>query len=283
MSPQAPVGLSRVTIVLALVMTAITLGVGRRLPHGALLTQAVVAAVANSVLVAAAHTRAGATVDAFAYVGLTAYVAIFFPRAAAAYATLVVSGFGIALIASGLPNMQLVWVVTSVTIVATGGLTGWVSRTLHRQANTDPLTGAANRGGLERATESHRRRRHAGSRAVTVAAWDLDDFKKVNDEHGHAAGDRLLTEAVEAWGSVLRRGDVLARVGGDEFVLVMPGTTPEEADRILERLRAAHPVSWSAGVVDWRPGEPLEACVARADRRLYEVKAARGRRGLRAA
>jgi diguanylate cyclase (GGDEF)-like protein len=279
MSPQAPLGLNRAATVLALAMAAVTLGFGARLPRAALLGQAVVIAVANSVLVSAAATPVGAAADAFAYAWLMAYIAVFFPAASAFFAALMVTGFGVALLISGLPNMLLIWVLTSATIAAIGGLTSWVSWTLRRQADTDPLTGAANRAGLERAARSVAQRRQE----VAVVAWDLDGFKEVNDRHGHAAGDRLLVEAVGAWRSVLRRGDVLARLGGDEFVVVMPGATRREAEAVLERLREAHPVSWSAGVAYWRPGESLEACVARADRRLYQVKASRADRGLRAA
>jgi GGDEF domain-containing protein len=68
---------------------------------------------------------------------------------------------------------------------------------------------------------------------------------------------------------------VLARTGGDEFVLLMPDTDPAEAGAVLARLRAAHPVAWSAGVTGWGTDEPLAACLERADRELYAVKHAR--------
>ena len=90
---------------------------------------------------------------------------------------------------------------------------------------------------------------------------------------GHAAGDRLLSETTAAWRD---DQDVLARIGGDEFVLVMPGTSPAQADAVLERLRQVHPAPWSAGVGRWRPDEPLDACLQRADERLYAAKSSRG-------
>jgi diguanylate cyclase (GGDEF)-like protein len=104
---------------------------------------------------------------------------------------------------------------------------------------------------------------------------DLDGFKEVNDQCGHAAGDRLLVEASAAWRGALRRDDVLARTGGDEFVLLLPNTSQDEAMTILERVRDAYPVAWSAGVTDWRDGDTLESCLERADDRLYAAKGAR--------
>jgi diguanylate cyclase (GGDEF)-like protein len=143
---------------------------------------------------------------------------------------------------------------------------------LEARADVDPLLEILNRRGFER--ELARAIAYVGrySTPAVLMFIDLDDFKLVNDRHGHAAGDRLLVEAVIAWERVLRRSDVLARLGGDEFVVVMPRTSRDEADGVLTRLRAAHPVRFSAGVTRWRPQESLEACLARADERLYAAK-----------
>jgi diguanylate cyclase (GGDEF)-like protein len=113
---------------------------------------------------------------------------------------------------------------------------------------------------------------------LTLAVIDLDAFKEVNDRTGHAGGDRLLVETAHAWRAGLRADDVLARVGGDEFVVLMPATTPDEARVMLARLRLAGSAAWSAGLARWRPDEPLEACLERADGRLYEAKARRAAR-----
>ena len=155
--------------------------------------------------------------------------------------------------------------------VLVGAVLALLSRAVRRRLGTDALTGALNRDGLRSALD----RTRGASSDVVVAAIDLDGFKAVNDVQGHAQGDRLLTEAALAWQRALRGDDVLARTGGDEFVLVMPRTSPEQAEAVLGRLKDAHPVRWCAGVTSWRAGEEWAECLARADQRLYAAKAAR--------
>jgi diguanylate cyclase (GGDEF)-like protein len=271
MSEGAPVRLGSVMIVAALAMAGGTFALGPRLPRPALLAEACVAVLCNSLLVAYAQTAAGAIVDAVAYGWLVVYVAIFFPAAALPFAGLVAGSFGVALMAAELPRMGTAWAVISITAVTVAAVIARGSRVVRHHLQTDVLTGALNRGGLHAAARRKRREKR-----VAVAAIDLDAFREVNSREGHAGGDRLLAGAAAAWRRALRGHDVLARTGGDEFVLIMPGTSTDEAAAVLDRLRAAHPVSWSAGVASWRPGETLDACLERADRRLYAAKAARG-------
>jgi diguanylate cyclase (GGDEF)-like protein len=106
---------------------------------------------------------------------------------------------------------------------------------------------------------------------------DLDDFKAINDRDGHAAGDRLLAELAAAWHGVLRPADVLARHGGDEFALLLPATSEDGAARVVARLHAAHPAGWSAGLAAWPRDASLDAALAAADAKLYEIKRARSR------
>ena len=274
MSAQAPVALGVALLPVAAAMLALTFFGGGRLPRWTLLAQAVVATVLNSLLVAHAHTAAGAAGDALAYVWLTIYVALFFPRAATAFGPLVAAGFGVGLLCAGLPHMVGPWIVLTVTLLVLGEVLSRTSHAVQGRMATDLLTGALNRAGLHEAAARVMRRAHGGDEALAVAALDLDGFKAVNDEGGHATGDRLLVEAATAWRAALRRDDVLARTGGDEFVLLLPNTSAEEAEAILDRVRAAHPVAWSAGVTDWRPGDTLESCLERADRDLYVAKRA---------
>jgi diguanylate cyclase (GGDEF)-like protein len=143
-------------------------------------------------------------------------------------------------------------------------------------ARHDGLTGVPNRrtwdGELPVAMDRARR----DGKPLTVALLDLDHFKRHNDEHGHQAGDRLLKDATAAWSAALRSTDLLCRYGGEEFGVLMPGATAEQAAEVLERLRAVTPGSqtFSAGVACWDRREISDELVARADRALYAAKAA---------
>jgi diguanylate cyclase (GGDEF)-like protein len=140
------------------------------------------------------------------------------------------------------------------------------------QAVHDPLTGALNRRGAVDEAEHVRGVVARAGGTTTVSVVDLDGFKGYNDSRGHAAGDRLLVDLVAAWARTLRAGDVLARVGGDEFVVVLPQTDPRSAEVLLDRMRAANPFPWSVGTVVWPPDEDLFAAVDRADELLYAHK-----------
>ncbi|MFP4696347.1 GGDEF domain-containing protein [Thiohalospira sp.] len=139
---------------------------------------------------------------------------------------------------------------------------------------TDPLTGAANRRRLDEELGREMAYAHRYRMPLTLAYADLDHFKRYNDTHGHAAGDVLLQELVARWSQTLRPSDILARVGGEEFVLVFPGNSLEEAQSIMGRLCGLVPYgqSCSAGLVSYSPGESAEALMGRADAGLYRAK-----------
>jgi diguanylate cyclase (GGDEF)-like protein len=139
-------------------------------------------------------------------------------------------------------------------------------------ALSDPLTGVLNRNGLAMQAPVGRSLALRAGLPTTVVAIDLDMFKTYNDEHGHPAGDRLLVELTEAWYAELREADVLARTGGDEFVVVLPGTSPEEAAPLLQRMSERSPSEWTAGVAVWDSDVDLQAAVAAADAVLYAAK-----------
>ena len=129
------------------------------------------------------------------------------------------------------------------------------------------------------AQELERCRRHGRSMALLLL--DLDHFKSVNDTHGHQMGDRVLINFAQRVMGVLRRPDQLARFGGEEFVLLLPETTQEEAVAVAERIlaRAAEPaeglpaITVSIGLATNRPDEDLiDTLLARADRALYRAK-----------
>jgi diguanylate cyclase len=163
---------------------------------------------------------------------------------------------------------------------------------LSDEVSTDVLTQVANRRGLMQAFEAEAARSHraladgaAGDQAsLAVGLIDIDNFKKLNDTLGHAAGDQALKALAAAVRERLRPVDHLARFGGEEFVVLMPGTGLEEARLALTRLQRSlsealflHEgrevfVTFSGGVTTWRPGEALEPALERADKGLYEAK-----------
>jgi diguanylate cyclase len=158
-------------------------------------------------------------------------------------------------------------------------------RRLSDEVSTDLLTQVANRRGLMLAfdAESARSEREGGS-ALAVGLIDIDNFKKLNDSLGHAAGDVALKTLAASVRERLRPVDHLARFGGEEFVVLLPGTDVEEACQALTRLQRSlsealflHEgrevfVTFSAGVTAWRRGEALQPALERADEALYEAK-----------
>jgi len=157
-------------------------------------------------------------------------------------------------------------------------------------ASRDDLTGALNRRHFLQLVGEERDRAARTGHPFSIGLFDLDEFKAVNDRHGHAAGDRVLQEFCKVVQTAMRSTDRFARYGGEEFVLLMPVTTPvESAALAVERIRAAvaahdwraaaglppeHRVTVSAGVATSRPGERIEELLARADKALYAAKAA---------
>ena len=148
----------------------------------------------------------------------------------------------------------------------------------------DPLTGIGNRRAWDEALAAAVERWLAHGRPLTLAVWDIDWFKRINDRLGHAAGDRVLTGVAHLLAGSLRAEDTLARYGGEEFALLLPATPPDEALQICERIRAAIatsefaveggsvPVTVSCGLTGFRPGDGVRSAFARADAALYAAK-----------
>ncbi|SCX56590.1 diguanylate cyclase (GGDEF) domain-containing protein [Klenkia marina] len=139
------------------------------------------------------------------------------------------------------------------------------------RASLDPLTGLANRRGFDDALRELVR----PGTVLSAALLDLDDFKQVNDTGGHAAGDAVLRRVATLWGRALPAGAVLARHGGDEFALLLPGFDGARALALVDRLRVGHPdIGMSCGVAERGPRETGAQLMRRADRALYAAKEA---------
>ena len=146
----------------------------------------------------------------------------------------------------------------------------------------DSLTELYNRGYFE---EEMTRIERGRCFPVSILMADLDGLKKINDTQGHAIGDRLIRDAANILNRAVRSSDVVARMGGDEFALILPGTDPISAALVVERIRAIesefnresslYQVSFSIGVATSGAGEPLSMTLKTADEMMYRDKSAR--------
>jgi diguanylate cyclase (GGDEF)-like protein len=149
-----------------------------------------------------------------------------------------------------------------------------------RVSERDPLTGALNRRGLDRAIEREaaRRARYGGDLSVVLA--DIDKFKAINDVYGHAAGDEVLKAVARALSGAMRVADALARYGGDEFLVLLPATGPEDAEiararleEVLAKAGAAHVPPFSVSLGVHSSGEAdFEELFRESDKDLYRRK-----------
>jgi diguanylate cyclase (GGDEF)-like protein len=152
---------------------------------------------------------------------------------------------------------------------------------LESEARIDKLTGLLNRRGFEERAEIELGWSRRQRSSVGVASFDLDHFKQINDEFGHDAGDRVLVRMSDAFRAEMRDTDVLARMGGEEFVALLPGGEIADAHRFAERARARlagagdpglPPVTVSVGVTAAVASADLESILTRADAALYAAK-----------
>ncbi|MBX5469002.1 MAG: GGDEF domain-containing protein [Thermoleophilaceae bacterium] len=152
---------------------------------------------------------------------------------------------------------------------------------LETLARTDPLTGLLNHREFHEAVTREIERAERYGATFSVVLLDLDRFKQVNDDYGHAAGDRVLCEVAEAIKGACRASDVASRLGGDEFGLVLPQSSAEDARAVARRIAeaVASGDSWvgvSAGVAEWgADGRTKEALLEHADMALYAQKPGR--------
>jgi diguanylate cyclase (GGDEF)-like protein len=160
-------------------------------------------------------------------------------------------------------------------------------REARQLADLDALTGLHNRRFFHETLSREVARAHRYDRKLALIVFDLDDFKEINDKIGHLAGDSVLAEAAQRMRSVVRSADIACRVGGDEFSVVLPESSLQDADQLYRRIQtavSARPIGeigkvfLSAGVAELRPEDDAVTFFERADHALYRAKdAGKGR------
>ncbi len=176
------------------------------------------------------------------------------------------------------------------TMVTTSAFVLWLQEetreSLQKTAQTDALTGLLNRHGVLPQLQREIARARRSGEPLSIALCDIDHFKHISDTQGHAAGDAVLVAFARGLHSLARGSDLLARWGGEEFLIVLPGTTAQAAQRVVSRMAAGlattdgtlHAVRFSAGIAstaqDGNDGA-TNTLLAQADRRLYQAKKSR--------
>jgi diguanylate cyclase (GGDEF)-like protein len=224
------------------------------------------------------------------YWAFPALVAVFYlvhPRAAIVCALIVIIGvlptvFPVA-DSEQTTTILATIIVTSAFAFAFSLITNWQREQLLLLATRDPLTGAGNRRGLDtKLTEIVNLHRRSGTPA-SIVLLDLDHFKRVNDVHGHAAGDRILKSVTDIINLRIRVTDSLYRIGGEEFVVVLEGADLHHAAHLAEQLRTlvdanelvpSPSVTISLGVAELKRDESPNDWLHRADAALYKAKEA---------
>jgi diguanylate cyclase (GGDEF)-like protein len=276
-----------VLIAVALVVGAVFLARAERMVLG--IAHAAIALGTAMICLCIYYSGIATGVYATMFVWVVQLTAYFFPgRRALAHLAWILVAYAItlAVVTDGGDGYSVVtrWLLTAFAL----GIIFWLARGLRREfverrrladrlrheADHDPLTGLPNRRRLEEDLGRELARSRRSGSPLCVCALDLDGFKSVNDSRGHAAGDRALRLLADRWRQNLRGSDVLARHGGDEFLLVLPDCSQERATEVAERLRATtvDGITCSIGIAEARTLDAVEDLVQRSDQALYRAK-----------
>jgi diguanylate cyclase (GGDEF)-like protein len=231
----------------------------------------------------------GSSPYAIWYIWVALYAFSFYRRrAAVAHLAIVAAAYAGVLAVLDADEAVGRWVTTVSTLLIAASFVSYLVRGLRRHAavverlmeqlqeaaQTDELTGLPNRRAWQATLERELAHARRFEMPLAIAVLDLDGFKVLNDREGHAAGDAMLRSAAARWSDVVRDVDTLARWGGDEFGLIVPGSDVDGAREVVERVRAQTPAgaTCSAGLVVWDGVEDQHSIMARADAALYEAK-----------
>ncbi len=157
-------------------------------------------------------------------------------------------------------------------------------KVVHTQASHDTLTGLPNRNSYNKRLKEEIARHNRYQTPLTLAIWDIDHFKNINDTYGHKSGDKVLTLTAKQLETNTRDTDFIARFGGEEFVMLLPNTNKDSALLLVNQLREviektgfnangmAVPITISCGVTEFMDGDTEDSLFERADKALYESK-----------
>ncbi|CUH97383.1 hypothetical protein P22_3511 [Propionispora sp. 2/2-37] len=173
----------------------------------------------------------------------------------------------------------LLWLGITFSLSAFGLFSGDLIQRLSVSSNTDFLTGLWNRRYLHFKLNKEKNRMLKKKMQLCIAMIDVDGFKMINDTYGHNIGDTLLSDLAAILRKNTRDTDIVARWGGDEFAIILPDTSLENALEVLERIRNKVEINFppyhltiSAGITVLKPGQDLKNLLAKADEALYKAK-----------
>jgi len=275
MDPGTPVGLLWALGAVGVVTGVALAAYGRPLEPGLVHTAVAVVSLFVAVLAWRSATAMGIVGLGPALIAIALYAAhVLPPPAARAHAGFLVAVSSAGAAAAEPSGFFQAWLALAVTVLALAEAQSRLAQKLRSAADTDALTGVANRRAWESEASRHLARALRTGEPLSIAILDLDDFKAVNDRQGHGAGDALLRDLAAAWTTRLRHADLLGRYGGDEFVLCLPATDADGAVELLAQLEETHPFRWSVGLANVQPGDTLTSVLSRADEYLYLRKRA---------
>lgn len=209
----------------------------------------------------------------FFYVWVAVYVCWFFsPRAAMVHLVGAATVLAVVLAVERVAAGPAVWLLVMGTASVVGVVVSIMRSQLLAATTIDSLTGVPTRQVFATVFAQEVVRARRRRTPLCLCLLDLDGLKAINDREGHAAGDEVLATAARAWRASLREGDLLVRFGGDEFVALLPECGPDDADRIVCRLRDSTDIAWSYGLAWWHEGDTVTDVLRRADDELYKTK-----------
>ncbi len=256
--------------VLAVLVSVIPFCLGKRFHRSVAYLGAVLFVLVTAWQMKEAEASVIAVNNLVLYPMLACYLGWFFRRWTARATVLAAFSLsGTALASNPYDGLAVTWFNLGLASLFCLEAAGYLRRKLDHEINTDPLTGALNRAGLRSRIEQALAKKDRAGGDLTLTLLDVDDFKLHNDSHGHAAGDLVLRELVRQARTVLRPTDVIMRVGGDEFMILLPGTTAATAVAVLDRIKQLTGDTWSYGLAIAGSADDATTLTERADTDLY--------------